>query len=95
MANYFHFREPKNLGRKSVLERRGLVSSSDFLDPISEDLPLSSLVWSVRVDKGRGAAYLKSLVYPGYFFYHATGSGRFGGAYFGDGVRNEDIGFML
>ena len=28
-----------------------------------------------------------------YFFYHAVGTPRFGGAYFGDGMKNEDLGF--
>jgi radial spoke head protein 9 len=78
-----------------VLERRGLVASTDFLDPLAEDLPVASAAWALRVDKARGQALLKSLLYPGYYFYHNTGSVRFGGAYFGDGARNDDIGFMV
>lgn len=93
LSNYFHFREPVELGRKSVLERRGLVASTDFLDPIAEDSPRG--VWAVRVDKARGQASLRSLVWPGYFFFHNTQSSRFGGAYFGNGQRNNDIGYMI
>ncbi len=93
LSNYLHFRQPENLGRKSVLERRGLVASTDFLDPISEDSPAG--VWAARVDKQRGQATLRSLVWPGYFFFHNVGTARFGGAYFGDGRRNDDIGFMV
>ena len=93
MANYFHFREPKALAKKTVLERRGLVASTDFLDSLSEDSPRG--VWAVRVDKAKGQATLRSLVWPGYFFYHNVGTSQFGGAYFGDGRRNNDIGFMI
>jgi hypothetical protein len=52
-------------------------------------------LWALRVDKSKGAATLRSLAYPGYFFYHTLGTARFGGAYFGDGKRNNDIGFMV
>lgn len=93
LANYFHFREPTALARKTVLERRGLVATTDFLDPISEDTPRG--VWALRVDKARAQATLRSLVWPGYFFFHNLGTARFGGAYFGDGRRNDDIGFMV
>ena len=47
LSNYFHFREPVGLGKKSVLERRGLVASTDFLDPISEDTPRYSMMQTV------------------------------------------------
>jgi radial spoke head protein 9 len=93
LSNYYHFREPTALAKKSVLERRGLVASTDFLDSLAEDSPKG--VWAVRVDKSRGQATLRSLAWPGYFFFHNVGTARFGGAYFGDGRRNNDIGFMV
>ena len=52
-------------------------------------------VWAVRVDQSRGQATLRSLVWPGFFAYHDIGTASFGGAYFGDGQRNNDIGFMI
>ena len=95
MNNYFHFRAPASASRSTALDRSGLLGAADFLDPLSEDTPKASAVWSLRVDAGRGAAYLKSLVYPGFYFFHTLNTSRFGGAYFGDGGRNDDIGFML
>ena len=94
LSNYFHFRAPSG-AKKAVLASPGVVGPTDFLDSLGEDTPLPTAVWALTVDKARGAAHLKSLVYPGYYFYHATGSSRFGGAYFGDGAVNEDIGFMV
>lgn len=93
LSNYYHFREPVELARKSVLDREGMVASTDFLDPLAEDSPKG--IWGVRVDEARGVATLRSLAWPGYFFYHALGSGSFGGAYFGYGQKNGDIGFMV
>lgn len=93
LDNYFHFREPINLARKTALERAGMVQSTDFLDPLSEDSPRG--IWAVRVDRAAGVATLRSLSWPGYFFYHELGTGTFGGAYFGYGQRNADIGFMV
>lgn len=93
LDNYFHFRKPVALARKTALERSGMVASTDFLDPLSEDTPRG--VWSVRVDDARGAATGRSLLWPGYFFFHNVGSAGYGGAYFGYGTKNGDIGFMV
>mmetsp|Transcript_160428 Transcript_160428/g.389570 ORF Transcript_160428/g.389570 Transcript_160428/m.389570 type:complete len:277 (+) Transcript_160428:63-893(+) len=93
LDNYFHYREPINLARKTALERAGMVQSTDFLDPLSEDAPRG--IWAVRVDRAAGVATLRSLSWPGYFFFHELGTGNFGGAYFGYGQANGDIGFMV
>ena len=37
LENYFHWRQPFALERKTALERAGLVQGVDFLDPASED----------------------------------------------------------
>lgn len=93
LDGYFHYREPVELRRKTALERSGMVASTEFLDPLSGDAPKG--VWSVRVDAARGSANVRSLKWPGYFFFHDLGTGRFGGAYFGYGLPNTDIGFMV
>jgi len=92
-ASFLHFRKPFALERKSALDREGTVKDVDFLDPISEDEPTG--VWSVRVDEGEGTVTVRSLRWPGYFFVHRLGSPDFGGAYFGDGLPNRDLAFML
>lgn len=38
---------------------------------------------------------LRSLLWPGYVGYHRTNSNIFGGAYFGTGVKNVDLPFLL
>ena len=47
LANYYHFREPFALSRKSVLEKRRLVASTEFLDPLSEDTPKGKRLWTI------------------------------------------------
>ncbi|KAA0174595.1 hypothetical protein FNF27_03970 [Cafeteria roenbergensis] len=92
-ASYLHFRRPVAEERRSVLDREGALRDVDFLDPVSEDEP--SGVWSIRVDEGEGTALVRSLRWPGYFFVHRLGTQSFGGAYFGNGLPNRDLAFML
>eukprot|EP01138_Halocafeteria_seosinensis_P016504 gb/GECG01016835.1/.p1 GENE.gb/GECG01016835.1/~~gb/GECG01016835.1/.p1 ORF type:complete len:301 (+),score=57.74 gb/GECG01016835.1/:1-903(+) len=93
LGNYYHFRYPENTKRKSILEKRGMVESTDFLDPLSEDTPNG--VWCLQTNLNRGHAVLRSLEYPGYFFFHTIGTKDYGGAYFGDGQPNKDLPFMI
>ena len=65
---------------------------TDFLDAASEDAPAG--VWALRLDAAQGLVQARSLKWPGYFFYHALGTPRYGGAYFGDGLANTDLPFM-
>jgi len=93
MSNYFHFRQATGLMQKSVLERRGMVQSTDFLDSLAEDTPQG--VWSLRLSMATNKATLRSLLWPGYFAYVACDSQRYGGAYFGSGQKNMDIAFSV
>lgn len=93
LSNLFHFRDPVNYRGKSVLERKSMIQSTEFLDPLSEDSPAG--IWALRSDLERGEVTCRSLIWPGYFFYHKLSTPDFGGIYFGDGQRNTDIGFML
>lgn len=38
---------------------------------------------------------LRSLLWPGYFFYYAANELTWGSMYIGDGLRNNDLIFML
>jgi radial spoke head protein 9 len=49
----------------------------------------------LQYDAAAGTVTLRSLLWPGYFFFHVAGTGRFGAAYFGAGEKNVDISFML
>jgi hypothetical protein len=58
-------------------------------------------MWAVRKaaapDGGGGALLLtaRSLLWPGYAFWHEIGTPAYGGLYVGDGVRNDDLCFCV
>lgn len=51
--------------------------------------------WSLQYDPFKMVATLRSLLYPGYFFYYSAYEATWGSLYNGDGVRNNDLIFML
>jgi len=89
--SYFHFREPLDPIR--MRDEDGLIKKTGFLDPITNTHPKGA--WSITSNPCMSIFTLRSLLYPGYVFYHKVGTSEFGGAYFGTGQKNEDIAFML
>lgn len=92
LGSYYHLRAAVGAEPKAALGKPGLVRSTDFLDSLSND-PASS--WSVQFNSSKTASSLRSLVWPGYFFFHKINSNQYGGAYFGHGQRNNDLAFMI
>jgi hypothetical protein len=68
--------------------------AGDFLDPIAED-EHAALKWRVRVEEDAARLTVRSLEWPGYVFSAELDGPRFGGAYFGDGLRNADLHFCV
>lgn len=93
MGNYFHFRFPESARARACIEKPGIVRAADFLDPIVEDLPNG--VWSLTYDNSSTMSLLRSFYWPGFFFFHSLESSEYGSVYFGTGLPNEDIAFML
>jgi radial spoke head protein 9 len=93
LDNYYHFRSPESAKAMAALAKPGLVRPSDFMDPCSDDSPKGC--WALAYDTSATAVALRSLYWPGYFFFHLIDTPEYGGAYFGDGLPNLDIAFML
>lgn len=51
--------------------------------------------WSIRADPFKSVTVLRSLLYPGYFFYYNQHEATWGSLYVGDGLKNNDLVFML
>jgi radial spoke head protein 9 len=49
----------------------------------------------VQYNSSKTASSVRSLVWPGYFFYHDIGTSSYGSIYIGYGENNSDIGFMM
>lgn len=47
------------------------------------------------MDSSGNLSTIRSLLWPGYAAYHLAHSEKYGGLYFGDGVKNVDLPFML
>jgi len=93
LRNYAHFRSAESPMAIASLEKPGLARPGDIFDGIASDKPAGC--WSVGYNESATAANLKSLYWPGYFFFQCVGSGEFGGVYMGNGQANLDLAFAL
>lgn len=90
---YMHYRRPESYKGIAQHKKPGIIKSGDFLDCIDKDMP--SGIWSVQHDTSGTMSYVRNLFWSGYTFYTAINSSEYGGVYFGNGVANQDIAFML
>jgi radial spoke head protein 9 len=58
-------------------------------------LSLVTEMWIVSHNTSGTLSYVRNLYWEGYNFYAVIGSGEYGGAYYGSGVPNLDLPFML
>ncbi|XP_004846531.1 radial spoke head protein 9 homolog isoform X3 [Heterocephalus glaber] len=93
LSSYFHFREPVGLKNKTLLEKADLDPSLDFLDSLEHDIPKGS--WSIQMERGNSLVVLRSLLWPGFTFFHTPRTRNHGYIYVGTGEKNMDLPFML
>ena len=99
LSSFYHFRDPQ--GRSALWKNKsGANKAEDVLDQVGGARPMDqgpspNGAWSVSVDASCTTVNVRSLEFPGYFFAHSLGTNQFGSAYFGDGKRNLDLGFMV
>ena len=92
LAKYQHFRVVETIEKKDLLERNEGVLQTDVFDSLASDKPKGS--WSIQLNSGC-LSTVRSLLWPGYSFYHMGLTGEYWGVYIGDGVMNKDLPFML
>lgn len=93
LSNYLLFRDPQSEHTLKRIRKLGVTNNPDFLDGVTEDQPAG--VWVTQVDEGCTGVRMRSLLWPGYEFKMESGTPTFVGAYFGHGLKNEDVMFML
>jgi len=93
LSAYLHFHPSKHVQPKSYAEESQQDRTIDFLDPISDDTPKQS--WSLQYQNGSEIVVIRSLVWLGSQFFHTAGKNEFAQVYFGNGVKNTDLPFML
>ena len=93
LRNYLHFRYPENDRSKQALVKPGVVRHGDFLDNLEDDAPKGC--WGVHYSPDAKYSIVRSFYWPGSYFCHEIKTGNYVSVYFGDGLPNEDILFML
>jgi len=93
LDSWQHFRAPQDPSRISLISLEEAVFFRSFLDPLSSDHPSGQ--WSLQRDASNLLLTLTSLYWPGYISYHLALSPIFGYAYFGNGLKNVNLPFMM
>jgi radial spoke head protein 9 len=93
IANYLHFRNVQCPLKKKNLEQPSAPFDTNFLESIDSDLPKGC--WNFQEDMQRETVLGRSLLWPGYHFYHLMGQNKFGGVYIGDGLKNLELQFTI
>ena len=99
IANYYHLRPPQARAQEWA-NKTGAAKMENILDQVGASRPANKGpspvgAWVARANMTGDTVHVRSLEYPGYFFFHDLEDGTHGGAYFGDGKFNRDLGFML
>ena len=93
MKNYVHFRNVQGETYKQQLDEPGAPFKQRFLEPIAEDLPKGA--WSVQRNPNGWNVIIRSRAWNGFTFYHHVGTKKFGSIYIGEGLKNDELQFML
>jgi radial spoke head protein 9 len=76
-----------------LIARHEAIYNDGFLDLLSSDLPHKC--WSLLRDVTNSVAIVRSQLWPGFYAYHRCNTDIYGSVYIGDGLRNNDLAFML
>lgn len=93
LSNYQHFRNPLTSEKQEFITRGDAIFHLNFLDPLYQDVPKGC--WSIHTDSSKTQVTVRSLLWPGYITYHQANTNIYGFAYFGNGVKNSDLPFLI
>lgn len=93
-----HFRNVQSQTYKEQLDQPGAPFNPNFLETISDDMPRG--LWTIQgggvdTEHSDRIITIRSLMWPGFVFYHKQGTKRFGNLYVGDGLKNDELHFMI
>ncbi|KAM3137738.1 hypothetical protein pb186bvf_010158 [Paramecium bursaria] len=103
LNNFQHYRAPTDQDKKELIcnfheiifkiARDDALFHYNFLDPLSIDEPKGQ--WNIQSDSSKNYITVRNLQWPGFIGYHIANTPAFGYVYFGDGIKNIDLGFQL
>lgn len=92
LTQYCHFRNVLDETKRQQLEAPGIAFDDCFLEDLSKDQPKGC--WNFQMAVFNKIALGRSLLWPGFNFYHKVNSNKFGSIYIGDGLKNLELQFM-
>jgi len=95
LESYCVFRGAERPHTLARIRKMGTQNIVDFLDQIVPQPNNLKDTWSVVSDESGLKVSVRSLVWPGFEFKAEACSTRFGGGYYGYGIKNQDLLFML
>jgi len=93
LCNYFHFRTPRSPYAVSQYRKSAAMNDTSFLDSITDDLPNGC--WALKAKQCGRKIDIYNLLWSGFQFKYNVGETQFVQAYFGDGIRRNDLVFMI
>jgi len=93
LDSYLHFRTPRDPYSVSKYRKVTAMNDTDFLDPITNDLPRGC--WRLQSKKSGLEISIKNLLWHGFEFRYQAGNTPFIQGYFGNGIRRNDLVFMI
>ena len=94
LGSYMHLRPVKQADKIDLAAREVDICNHHFLDDASLGKPSSA--WTIKRDEiNPNIVVLRSRLYPGFYAYSRASSRVFGGIYIGDGLKNQDLPFMI
>ena len=93
LNNWQHVRQVECKENQELIARHEAVYNENFLDSLASDAP--NQCWSVQSDVTRTVAIVRSQLWPGFYGFHRCNTNVHGCVYIGDGLRQNDLAFML
>jgi radial spoke head protein 9 len=93
LSSYMYYRPVQSHEKQSMCDRKRDIFVADFLDCATLCEPRGS--WTVTRDSSARVGILRNRVWPGFFAYCQGNSQVYGTFYFGNGVKNNDLPFMI
>ena len=91
-AAYCHFRPVAN--PKTQIKLGETASPSlDIFESLADDVPKGA--WTFKSSSTGANMLISNLLWPGFVGYASLGGPAWGYCYFGTGLKNQDIAFML
>lgn len=78
---------------EDIFARGEAIYNPNVLETVADEFPKKA--WSIQKDTTGTVATLKSHLWPGLYAYHRCNTNISGFLYMGDGIRNDNLPFMV